>query len=257
LTTILSLGAGVNSTALLCLAVQGDIPVSEVIFADTGGESIETQLYLANIIEPFCAGNDLTFTVVKREGPSLYEYCLQKKIVPSRQFGWCRDKWKIQPIKKYLKQNYNGLYVHTFIGFCKGEEKRAKHYQGYGTEYSFPLLKAGITRDGCKALIRSNGLPLPPKSGCIFCPYQPLESWIKLYRDDPQKFQEAEKLEKNGKRYPDLFLGWDYRLENLRHILESTQAEQRKYQVTELLSWMPKIGGCGVCEIETNHMERP
>ena len=54
--TVLSLGAGVQSTTLALLAVSGELPRSDVaIFADTGWESTDTYAHLDRL-QPVFAG---------------------------------------------------------------------------------------------------------------------------------------------------------------------------------------------------------
>lgn len=258
---VLSLGAGVNSTAILVKKAQGDpnYDFDEAIIADTGEESRKTYEFIKEVIKPYCEKYNIKLTILKAS-ESLSEHCKKRGIIPSRNFGWCRDKFKIQLIRKYLKNTYPNLWkskdIETIIGFCVGEEKRVKGYKAITAKYSFPLYRMGVNRRGCVKIIQDSGLPIPPKSGCDICPHQPLESWIALYNNDPEAYARAEELEKNGKRYPELFLSWDYPLETLRHLLEANKkdmTEQEKQSATKMLyAYMPKTPGCAMCEIEDN-----
>jgi 3'-phosphoadenosine 5'-phosphosulfate sulfotransferase (PAPS reductase)/FAD synthetase len=49
--TALSLGAGVNSTALLILIEREGLQLDEVVFADTGSERPETYEYIKEWIQ--------------------------------------------------------------------------------------------------------------------------------------------------------------------------------------------------------------
>lgn len=260
---VLSLGAGVNSTALLVLKAQGKIDFDFAIFADTGNENPETYEYLENVIKPYCKQNDIDLEIIHRElnnGENLKAWCDRHKLIPSRKFGACRDKFKISVIRKYLRKYYPVVYksreIETFIGFCVGEEGRREGYKGITANYSFPLMELGLNRLQCVQIIRDAGLPIPVKSGCTFCPHQPFESWIALYNKHPELYAEAETLEKNGKAYPKLFLSWDYPLEVLRRSLEaakkSMSEEEKKTAEKMLYAWMPKTKGCAMCEIEDN-----
>jgi hypothetical protein len=258
---ILSLGAGVNSTALLVLKAQSKIDFEFAIFADTGDENPKTYAYIEQVIKPFCQKHNIDLEIVRNQehdGETLSQYCQRTKFIPSRQFGSCRDHFKIQTIRKYLKKNFPTVYkeINTFIGFCKGEESRAKGYVGITANYDFPLIDFGLDRKDCIQIIREAGLPIPIKSGCIFCPHQSLESWIILWKESPDLYAKAEALEKNGRRYPELYLSWESPLEVLRHSLEANErtiGPKEKEQMEKLLySYMPKTKGCSMCEIEDN-----
>ncbi|MGC8646500.1 MAG: hypothetical protein ACP5T9_03085 [Thermoplasmata archaeon] len=45
------------------------------------------------------------------------------------------------------------------------------------------------------------------KSSCFFCPFQTRREWYWLRYAHPDLWQKAIALEKNGARYPEVFLG--------------------------------------------------
>jgi len=203
MTKILSLGAGVNSIALLVLRVQGKVDFDVVLFADTGGEHPETYHYIEEIVKPLCQKIGVKFVLTKRDGESLYDYYFHEQIIPTRIRAHCRDKFKITPLRKWAIQNCENPQF--LIGFCKGEEKRAENFCKMDN-VTFPLIELGIDRDGCKQIIRDYGLPIPIKSGCFFCPYTKVRNWKWLRRTHPDLFQKAIALERNCMRYPELTL---------------------------------------------------
>jgi hypothetical protein len=40
-----------------------------------------------------------------------------------------------------------------------------------------PLIERFLSRSDCKAWLLRNGYPLPPKSACIYCPFQSNDGW--------------------------------------------------------------------------------
>jgi hypothetical protein len=239
---VLSLGAGVNSTALLVLKAQGKVDFDLAIFADTGGEQPETYQYIETVIKPFCQKHNIDLRIVRRDGKLLYQDYMEKKIIPTTVWRSCSDHFKIRVIRKYLIHNYVKESIVTLIGFCKGEEDRVKKNDCGSI---MPLIDMGIDREGCKRIIAEAGLPIPIKSGCFFCPFQEAKSWLSILKNHPDYFAKAEALEKNGKRYPELILPFYAHLscEQLRKATE----EQRS-----MLRWMPKSPSCPMCEIEDN-----
>lgn len=223
MTTILSLGAGVNSTAILALIKQGKIRCPEkIVFADTGCEHPETYQHLEYLKKYFY------IDTVKREGQNLYGYYFEHKIIPTRMYRHCTDKFKIQPLKKYALQQHD---AHFLIGFCKGEENRAKDFC-LKTNVSFPLIELGLDRADCKRVIKEAGLPIPIKSGCYCCPFTKSSGWKWLNRTHPELFDRAVALEKNGSRYPIL---------TLSHL-----PLEQVIQKHELCDW---LGACSMCEV--------
>lgn len=53
----------------------------------------------------------------------------------------------------------------------------------------------GIRRADCPRIIRSAGLPVPPKSACWFCPFHRLTTWQDMRRHQPDLFTKACHLE--------------------------------------------------------------
>lgn len=187
----LSYGGGVNSTALLLLVKEwGWNP--EVVYADHGGDWPETGEYIRLLI---ARGHKIT--ILKPEMlengkiyNDLYEYCWHHRMIPSRRFRWCTDKFKVRRLNKYFEPP-----AFSLIGIDAGEEHRAKCSVDNGIEKRYPLVEIGIDRDGCKKIILDHGLPLPMKSGCYFCPYQRKSQWKKLYREHPYLFCKVKALE--------------------------------------------------------------
>ena len=242
--TILSLGAGVNSVALLVLKAQGKVDFDEAVFADTGNEQPETYKYWQNVIIPFCFDNNIDLARISKEGNTLGEESFEKHIIPTRQFRSCTDKFKIRVLRKYALTKYGKEdKVNFIIGFASDEKERAD-YCVLGNKY--PLIEMGIDREGCKKIIREVGLPVPVKSGCTFCPFQPKRSWLNLLKNDPDKYAEAEALEKNCSRYPEMYLAYPEvgRLEALR-----LQYEANKKNKVEEKETTQRLLTCPMCEI--------
>ncbi|WP_211245953.1 hypothetical protein [Actinomadura oligospora] len=82
------------------------------------------------------------------------------------------------------------------IGISVDEIYRANARRSEPYEHIvYPLLDLGIRRADCPRIIRSAGLPLPPKSACWFCPFHRLTAWQDMRRDNPDLFTRACDLE--------------------------------------------------------------
>lgn len=268
---VLSLGAGVNSTALLHYIVDHDMPLDEVIFADTGGERPATYAYLQSTIIPFLKDRKIPFTIVRNKGLTLYERCMNGKYLPDRQYRWQTRDFKIRPIHRYLRPKgrvlcYVGiaydeiermkqawvecltcgkLHRQWTCAVCgKAHSKKKEKANAYGHPYqkipmeydhvvdpwlvnSWPLIDKRITRQGCENIITMHGWKVPPKSGCFFCPLQPLAQWYWTWKNEPEQYAAAMRLEKNCKIYP-VFTLVDGGLEALAERFKREDAERAK-----------------------------
>lgn len=206
MTRILSFGAGVQTTALL---LKFPKRYDYVVFADTGDEKRETYSYLENYIKPFCEVNKINFVTVKNaKYDSLMDYCLQKKIVPTRSFRWCTQRFKISPIRKFVRSlgasKKNPFYQD--IGISVDEIHRMAGSK-YDTKYlisEYPLAWEKISREDCYEIIKNAGFPVPPKSGCYYCPFAKKQEFIDLKKLHPDLWQKSIDMEKNNKRYPEI-----------------------------------------------------
>jgi hypothetical protein len=167
-----------------------------ILFADTGNEKQETYDYLPVIQEWLLRYGFPPVVVVKnvvgdfKNWPpyrSLGENCLTNGTLPSLAFGFvfksCSIKWKQVPQNKYVaawgpakKWWARGGKVLKFIGYDASPADSRRYAEAKGVEdpryeYSYPLLTGWKwDRERCKREIREEGLPVPPKSACYFCP---------------------------------------------------------------------------------------
>jgi hypothetical protein len=195
---VLSFGGGVNSTALLFLIKEKGMPLDEIIFADTGNELPETYEIIKQI-NP---------TIVKSElAKDLYDYLWNKQCLPSRMKRDCTSKFKISPIRKYLRNKYgkDAKFV-TYIGIALEEAHRMRTSDVKYIENSYPLVDNKIDRNGCIEILKRNGFDNVIKSGCFFCPFTKKAGWIDLKIKHPELMQKAVALEKNC-RNPKVTLG--------------------------------------------------
>lgn len=196
---IISFGAGVNSIAMTILLFNRGEKYP-IVFADTIAEHPETYCYMDYFEKKFLGKfghkiirlhpiNTPTFYYPYARKP-LEAYLLEKKRVPASIKGTraCTKGWKIEPIAKF-KNNAKKI-----IAFALEEKKRIGQY----TDDIYPLIDAGITRDGCRDIIKKAGLSIPPRSSCFFCSYQRISQWENLYRRHPDLFLRAMKLEENS-----------------------------------------------------------
>ena len=198
---ILSYGGGVNTVALMVLLIRENMPFDEVVFADTGGEVPETYDYLS-ITKEFLRQHDIPFkTVTARKNEDLYSCSYRREVFPSAIWRWSTRDFKVRPIHSYYRTL--GEHINQYMGIAFDEIDRMKDsLVDYVTNH-YPLIENRITRQGCIEIIEAEGLPVPVKSGCFFCPFSSLDRWHWLYNIHPDLYQKAVDLEENSKHFPD------------------------------------------------------
>ncbi len=221
----LSFGGGVNSTAMLLHLVDAGTPPDLVMFADTGGEQPETYRHIEEM-RAWCAARSIRFVTVtngsEAKGWTLEENCLKRKELPSLAYGFkgCSVKWKRQPMDRHLRDNEPGAaacwaaggLVTRYIGIDAGEVRRAKLPPDSRYVYRYPLVEAGIDRDGCLAIIRRHGIEAPPKSSCFFCPAMRRKEILALSDDLKRR---AIAIEENALTHTVAGLGRNWRWKDL------------------------------------------
>jgi hypothetical protein len=195
---IVNLGLGVDSVAMLVgLKRLGERP-DLIIFADTGGEKPETLAYLAVLNAWLMSIGFPTVTVVTRpigraNYRTLEENCLRNETLPSLAFNLkgCSQKWKGEAMDAALlgrKRGKNkrppmpfmaaaiaaGVKAVKLIGYDAGPKDMRRGKKSRTEDkfflYRYPLREWGWDRERCEAEIRAEGLPVPVKSACFFCP---------------------------------------------------------------------------------------
>ncbi len=76
-------------------------------------------------------------------------------------------------------------------------------------QHQYPLVDMRMTRQDCISWLNTQGLPAPPKSACVFCPYHRAAQWKEMKREngpDWQKAQEADQDIRNRRDTLDLFV---------------------------------------------------
>lgn len=186
----LSLGAGVQSTTVLLLSLDGTIPAYEhVIFADTQDEPEEVYTHLARLQEiakiDIVTNGRLSDTVHTSFVP--VPLFAKGKGMGQRQ---CTSQFKIRPVRKHLR-SLGCNSVDLAMCISTDEILRAKDANVKWCRNVFPLLDLGWSRQDCLAYLRDNWPHPVPRSACVYCPYKSGEEWIDLRVNHPRDWEKA------------------------------------------------------------------
>lgn len=214
---VMCYGAGVDSTAILVEFVRRDIRPDLILFADTGSEKPATYAYL-DVMDAFLARHGFPqVTRVRRSDEvnqrvpdqSIEDEMVRLGTLPSLAFGrhTCSHKWKVVPQEKFLARWAlaqiawaKGVPVTRVIGFdcSKQDSKRVSRTMAYDSDKYrswFPLQDWGWDRDRCEQEIAREGLEVPVKSACYFCPASKPWELRALAKDSPELLKKALEIE--------------------------------------------------------------
>jgi hypothetical protein len=218
---IISLGGGVQSSAMALMAAAGEItPMPQAaVFADTQAEPkavyewvdwLETKLPFP-VFRVTAGSLEEEELRVRTSGKTGKEYRSTKIPAFAKNSDGsvgilgrkCTHDFKIAPIAKFLRQfckvkrGQKVATVTQWIGISYDEMGRAKASREPWYQMRFPLLERGIDRDECLKWMRSNGFPEPPRSACVFCPFHSDSEWIRIKSGDEAEWAHVQQFEKN------------------------------------------------------------
>lgn len=226
--TIISLGAGVQSTTMALMAAHGEItPMPDcAIFADTGAEPQGVYDHLRWLM----SGNVLPFPVHIVSAGSLFDQIGKQrpkgkwrhmpipafirgddgKAAPANRS--CTRDFKIDPIIKKVralvgltrKRSPSTPVVEQWMGISTDEAIRVNQSRHAWITNRYPLIEARMTRGDCLRWMERKGYPTPQKSSCTFCPYHGDSEWRRLKETDPAGWQQAVEIDE---RIRDLWVG--------------------------------------------------
>lgn len=195
----LSLGAGVQSTAVLLLSLEGVVPAYDaIVFADTGDEPEDVYAHLDRLrgvaeIATVSAGH-LADTVHTTFVPiPLYD---SSGGMGRRQ---CTYQYKLRPIYHHLRTL--GRPVDLAVCISTDEAIRAKDARVKWCANVFPLLELGWSRADCSAYLEDRW-PWPvPRSACVYCPFRSNREWLELRTHHPADWQAAVAFDESARAF--------------------------------------------------------
>lgn len=211
--TILSLGAGVQSSTLALMAAAGEItPMPDIaIFADTGWESAVVYKWLAFLesVLPFpvtrVGGGDLRDQQVRARVRGLAGDGERFAALPyftkneDGSIGMirrqCTKEYKITPIDHFIRHELLSLkhrqrapkeqVIEQWYGISLDEITRCKsEFTEPWRRNRYPLIEKRMTRGHCLEWLTANGFPPAPRSACLGCPFHSDEEWQRI-KDGP------------------------------------------------------------------------
>lgn len=277
---ILSLGAGVQSSALALMAASGELGrmPDAAIFADTGDEPASVYRWLDWLEKqlPYPVHRVRRKMKDGRE-PSLSDEALRMRVsakgsvfsqtsIPlftlnvdgSRgmiKHRSCTADFKIKPILKMARsiagvvrgQKY--VTVRQWIGISLDELKRMKPSRVHWQATVYPLVTMRLSRRDCLQWLEQRGYPTPPRSACVYCPFHSDTEWRSLKKDEPEEFEKAVCFERDlqiAKRNSDNFKSTHFLHRSLQ-LLHTIDFENKHSDGPQSVEWDDECEGmCGL-----------
>jgi len=214
---VISLGAGVQSSAMYLMACAGEFEHTPdvAIFADTQDERPATYEWLDRLkivgsipILRATAGR-LSDEVLRSMRETESGFCpLPTYIAGERRESQgrrqCTRSHKLAVINREVRRLLGaGPGEHckgraeVWVGISTDEAHRAKPSLYRVISSRWPLLfDVPMRRGECAKYVEGVMGAVPPKSSCVYCPYRSDRDWIALKRDDPESFEVAVAFEK-------------------------------------------------------------
>lgn len=203
--TILSLGAGVQSTTLALMAAHGEIgPMPDcAIFADTEDEKRATYRHLdwLESVLPFPVRRIRRYNISLSEA-TLRHYRSEPGGLPftppfyspaGKLPTYCSKEWKTRAVINEVRamcgllprqRAPKGLRVEVWIGITTDEAHRMKPCEAPWIKNRWPLLELRKHRRECATWLARNGYPMPPRSACKYCPWMSDDEFAAMEPDD-------------------------------------------------------------------------
>ena len=217
----LSLGAGVQSSVMLMLAIKGEIERPDhVIFADTGWEPKHTYDHVA-WCERQCIKAGIPFHIVSNGnirkdaiharaadfGPyegrwaSMPLFVDSGKKVIGRIRRQCTAEYKLQPLRKKQREllNYKPKMripagsAEVMIGISIDESRRASQSTEKWVDNIYPLIDPmKMSRGDCQKWWEENYPHIKlKKSACVGCPNRSDREWLEMQKNQPEEFKDS------------------------------------------------------------------
>lgn len=218
--TVLSLGAGVQSSTVLHMILNKDLPpVDAVIYLDAGWDPIYTTAQ-ADYLNDLCYRHGLPF--IHHTGPSIranLERVIRARSRPGPYHHlplplfttWknnthgqlprrCTREFRLAPLFRMFRQEIipadqqNGQpkpWLKVLLGISTDEKHRAKPSREKWKKNAFPLIELNADRRDCILYLSTHKHPIPHRSSCVCCPYRSNQEWQRLRQLDPENWEAA------------------------------------------------------------------
>lgn len=202
-----SISGGKDSTAMLILMLEHDMPIDVVFWADTGMEfpemyrhinQLDTYLYRKRGIHITRLKERHTFEWMMFKKPITKKGAVENRLSkglplagygwPGKTVRWCTGYLKTHLIDRQLRQLSKGRTVIQYIGFAADEKHRCKD----DPQFKYPLVDFDVTEKQALDICYTHGFMIGNlykiynRASCWCCPLQSIDELRKLRKHHPE-----------------------------------------------------------------------
>jgi 3'-phosphoadenosine 5'-phosphosulfate sulfotransferase (PAPS reductase)/FAD synthetase len=254
----ISFSGGVESTTMCILYGKG----ATAIWCDTGWEHdvmYDRINFCERILKELHEGDfeliriKPKVTAKEVQVDKLQDYIESMSFMPSKMARYCTDRFKIQPIEKFLKSAGD---CELMLGFNADEEPRKVRVGNLeklkNVQYTYPLYQQGYTREMCEDILHAHGLhPEFPvymkRGGCIGCIFKSVAEFKAMYFFNKPEFMKVLELEERIQDQRKKFFTISMSQKPMRFIMDQCESELNQWgdQVFEMYRKVKIDQSCG------------
>jgi len=214
---VVSLSGGKDSTAMLLMMLEKQMPIDIILFCDTGLEFPAMYQHLDTLerdigraITRIRSDQDyeyLMFDVpVKRKADTLfirrYGHIYNGYGWAGSRMRWCTSKLKDGPREKFLRPLRKKYNVLEYVGIAADEQYRLKRPRNKAANHIHPLVDWGMTEADCLKYCYDRGYDWGGlyehfrRVSCWCCPLQSLAELRQLMRNYPELWEQLKSWDK-------------------------------------------------------------
>ena len=208
---IVNLSGGKDSTAMLLMMLEKQMPIDYIVFADTGKDFPQMLTHLSILEDYIHISYPNAPKITYLKAYKTFDYLMfehekiRGKFKGKKGYGWasfrnrwCTSKLKIDIMEKFYKSL--NCKIIRYIGIASDEPKRIKIREGY----KYPLADWGITEKQALQYCYDKGFNWGglyqhfDRVSCWCCPLQPLKALRSLYKNYPILWAELKEMDKKS-----------------------------------------------------------
>lgn len=205
---VLSLGWGVQSWTIAAMTALGELPPLDYAVHASTFDGKATRKFAAehtpwlrergvNVVEVRLAPEDLVEAVVPPQwSDSVMIPAFTRSIegADGQMKRQCTSLWKIRATRQFARSKVTSIRVGAIeqvMGISLDEWQRMRDSDVQYIVNTYPLVEARVKRADCILWLQRNGLPVPPKSACVFCPFHTAKQWKAMKREGGEDWEIA------------------------------------------------------------------
>jgi hypothetical protein len=215
--TVLSLGAGVQSSALLLMSDRGDCEIADfAVFADTQVEPPEVYAWLDYLqskvsipVYRTTKGDIVADTLAEGRSASLPYFTRDASGKPGIAQRQCTKEYKLEPVYKEIRRELGYKpgervkhEVRVLVGISCDESHRMKAPMHPWVTNVYPLVDQWKSRAWAREYVEDKLGMTPPRSACFICPYHSNVEWRDIRSKSPDLWQRAVEFDRQIRRRP-------------------------------------------------------